>query len=45
MGSLVSGIGTAVGGLLGGLAGSQSQGGGTQTTQSSPWGPQQPYVR
>lgn len=36
----------AVGGgaLLGGLMGSQKQGGGTQTQTSAPWEPQQPYL-
>lgn len=42
------GVETAValgaGALMGGLAGSQEQGGGTQTQTSEPWGPQQPYL-
>lgn len=42
----ITGTVAAVGGgaLLGGLAGSQEQGGGTQTQTSEPWGPQQPYL-
>lgn len=42
------GVETAValgaGALMGGLAGSQEQGGGTQTQTSQPWGPQQEYL-
>lgn len=40
-GDLIGGI---AGGILGGLGGSQSSGGGTTKTQSTPWAAQAPYL-
>ena len=36
---------TIGGGLLGGLAGSQGQGGGTTSSTTAPWKPQQKYLK
>ena len=44
MPDLITGGIAAGGALLGGLAGSQEQGGGTQSTTSAPWEAQQPYL-